>query len=164
MKRASVLKPQLRVRRRSSKKKPRDMQRRTRGSSSLPAPAAERFGPIISAVPSPTIQPVPEATVFLLARFRISSWTGVGKYCYRPARYLASQKRALFIWLVWTFRRRFSGRPEGRRPAPDEFRPRRGRSIASPARLRRAQSSRCFPSSASTELAEVLRRVNLSQV
>ena len=77
MKRASVLKPQLRVRRRSSKKKPRDMQRRTRGSSTLPAPAAERFGPIISAVASPTIQPVPEATVFLLAHFRNSSWTGV---------------------------------------------------------------------------------------
>src|SRR5271167_1867843 len=38
-----------RVVRRSSKKKRRDVQRRTRGSASLPAPA-ERLGPIISTV------------------------------------------------------------------------------------------------------------------
>ena len=38
-----------RVVRRSSKKKRRDVQRRTRGSASLPAPA-ERLGPTISTV------------------------------------------------------------------------------------------------------------------
>src|ERR1700693_5173746 len=46
--RASAPIAQVRVRR-SSKKKRRDVQRRTRGSASLPAPA-ERLGPIISTV------------------------------------------------------------------------------------------------------------------